>query len=131
MTVNHGVLGSSPRGGANEATYEIKLVSGFFVCAQFAHKILGYSLHRQLSTKGRYAAGLLFRIISCSSVICLNLRFNLDLNFKPLNMKRLLFVLLAILFTEFTFGQTATNFTANDCAGNPHNLFNELDAGKV
>ena len=37
MTVNHGVLGSSPRGGASKkATYEIKLVSGFFVCIPFA-----------------------------------------------------------------------------------------------
>ena len=27
--------------------------------------------------------------------------------------------------------QTATNFIANDCSGNPHNLFYELDSGKV
>lgn len=26
---------------------------------------------------------------------------------------------------------TATNFTANDCAGNPHDLFTELDTGSV
>ena len=26
---------------------------------------------------------------------------------------------------------TATNFTCNDCAGNPHDLFTELNAGKV
>jgi hypothetical protein len=36
-------------------------------------------------------------------------------------------ILLAIAGTS----QTATNFTCNDCAGNPHDLFTELDAGKV
>jgi len=29
------------------------------------------------------------------------------------------------------FSQTATNFTCNDCSGGSHDLFTELDAGKV
>ncbi len=36
-----------------------------------------------------------------------------------------------LLFTGITFSQTATNFTANDCSGNSHDLFSELDAGNV
>ncbi|MBK0402170.1 T9SS type A sorting domain-containing protein [Adhaeribacter sp. BT258] len=46
-------------------------------------------------------------------------------------MKRHLLVLFALFLTKFAFAQTATNFTANDCAGNSHTLFNELDGGKV
>jgi hypothetical protein len=30
-----------------------------------------------------------------------------------------------------SFAQTATDFTVNDCSGNSHNLFSELNAGKV
>lgn len=37
----------------------------------------------------------------------------LSINFYPLN------------------AQTAVNFNCNDCAGNPHDLFTELDAGKI
>jgi len=36
-----------------------------------------------------------------------------------------------LLLASISFSQTATNFTANDCAGNSHTLFNELDAGKI
>lgn len=43
--------------------------------------------------------------------------------------------LLSLLFAMFTcvasFAQTATDFTANDCNGTSHNLFSELNAGKV
>ncbi len=36
-----------------------------------------------------------------------------------------------LILTGITFSQTATNFTANDCAGNSHNLFSKLDLGEV
>lgn len=43
-------------------------------------------------------------------------------------MKKLLFPL---LLNSLLYGQTAVNFNVNDCSGNNHILFNELDAGKV
>lgn len=44
--------------------------------------------------------------------------------------KALLCLLMAPCF--WAFGQTtATDWTANDCSGNSHNLFTELDQGKV
>jgi len=43
-------------------------------------------------------------------------------------MKKLL---LPLLFNSLLYGQTAVNFNVNDCSGNNHILFNELDAGKV
>ena len=47
-------------------------------------------------------------------------------------MKRTLLTAIAGLFAICSFAQTtATDFTANDCAGNSHTLFTELDAGKV
>lgn len=46
-------------------------------------------------------------------------------------MKKKLLLLLTGLITQFGFTQTATDFTSSDCAGNSHNLFTELDAGKV
>ncbi len=48
-------------------------------------------------------------------------------------MKKIFTVLFSILLlAKISFAQTtATNFTATDCAGNPHTLFTELDAGKV
>ena len=47
-------------------------------------------------------------------------------------MKKILLSATAGLFTILGFGQTtATDFTANDCSGNSHTLFTELDAGKV
>lgn len=46
-------------------------------------------------------------------------------------MKRSLILFFALLLTRIASAQTATDFTANDCNGNPHNLFNELNAGKV
>ncbi len=45
--------------------------------------------------------------------------------------KYTLFCLLLTIKTLSCFSQTAVDFTANDCAGNPHHLFAELDAGKV
>jgi hypothetical protein len=41
------------------------------------------------------------------------------------------FLLLFIAFASTGFSQTATNFTVNDCNGINHDLFTELDAGKV
>lgn len=47
-------------------------------------------------------------------------------------MKKLYISILTILCSSISFAQTtATDFTANDCAGTPHNLFSELDAGKI
>lgn len=46
-------------------------------------------------------------------------------------MKKTILTTLAGLTLSFGFAQTATNWTVNDCAGNPHTLFTELDAGKV
>lgn len=45
-------------------------------------------------------------------------------------MKKTLLLFTAISFLSIN-AQTATNFTSNDCAGNPHTLFNDLDNGKV
>jgi hypothetical protein len=36
-----------------------------------------------------------------------------------------------MIFGISSFGQTATNFTCTDCNGGSHDLFTELDAGKV
>lgn len=45
-------------------------------------------------------------------------------------MKKL--ILVALCFVQsFAFSQTATDFTANDCDGTSHNLFSELNSGKV
>jgi len=46
-------------------------------------------------------------------------------------MKILLTLGFSALLTFTAFGQTATNFNCNDCAGINHDLFSELDAGKV
>jgi hypothetical protein len=48
-------------------------------------------------------------------------------------MKKILFFIsLAVFVSKFCFAQTnATNFNCNDCASNNHDLFSELDAGKV
>jgi hypothetical protein len=46
-------------------------------------------------------------------------------------MKKYLLLLMALGCFTFGSGQTATNFACNDCAGMPHNLFNELDSGQV
>lgn len=46
--------------------------------------------------------------------------------------KQILFVLTFVLTTLFSYAQTtATNFTVNDCAGTSHDLFSELDEGKI
>ena len=46
-------------------------------------------------------------------------------------MKSFIVYFLLILNSSVVFSQTATDFTANDCNGNSHNLFSELNAGKV
>lgn len=50
---------------------------------------------------------------------------------KFLSMKNLLFIALTFLLLQAGYTQTATNFTCNDCSGVNHDLFTELDAGKV
>lgn len=46
-------------------------------------------------------------------------------------MKKTLQFMFYILFACNGFSQTATNFISNDCSGLSHNLFSELDEGKV
>ena len=47
-------------------------------------------------------------------------------------MKRTyLLIASTLLLTSIAFSQTATDFTADDCSGNSHTLFTELEAGKV
>ncbi|MDI1356004.1 MAG: T9SS type A sorting domain-containing protein [bacterium] len=47
-------------------------------------------------------------------------------------MKKIVAVGMAFIFGLFSLNsQTAVNFNANDCAGNNHDLFTELDAGKI
>lgn len=46
-------------------------------------------------------------------------------------MKKIVLVFLVALFSYVANGQTATNFTCNDCTGVSHTLFDELDAGNV
>jgi hypothetical protein len=48
-----------------------------------------------------------------------------------MNIKSLQLFLILFLGTVQLQAQTATNFTCNDCSGVSHNLFNELDSGKV
>jgi hypothetical protein len=46
-------------------------------------------------------------------------------------MKARLLLFFLVVITAGCFSQTATNFTVKDCAGNMHDLFSELDSGKV
>lgn len=47
-------------------------------------------------------------------------------------MKKLILSICSLLFlAPLMTAQTAVNFNCNDCAGNNHDLFTELDAGKV
>ncbi|MEW6467982.1 MAG: T9SS type A sorting domain-containing protein [Bacteroidota bacterium] len=46
-------------------------------------------------------------------------------------MKKILLLLCTVAAAGHFSAQTATNWTVNDCTGNPHTLFSELDAGKV
>lgn len=46
-------------------------------------------------------------------------------------MKRIFLFVIACMFASLSQAQTAVNFIADDCSGNPHNLFSELDSGKV
>ena len=44
----------------------------------------------------------------------------------------LFFLFLGLSLLQFSYAQTtATDFNVNDCDGNPHHLFSELDNGKV
>jgi hypothetical protein len=45
-------------------------------------------------------------------------------------MKKVLYLFLLVVSIK-TFGQTAVNFNANDCSGVNHDLFTELNSGKV
>lgn len=46
-------------------------------------------------------------------------------------MKKLILLFLSVWFLGFGYSQTAVNWSVNDCDGNAHSLYNELDAGKV
>jgi len=46
-------------------------------------------------------------------------------------MKTSLFILVTFLAINFANAQYATNFNCADCAGTSHDLFTELDAGKI
>lgn len=46
-------------------------------------------------------------------------------------MKNLIIALILVCSSPYVIAQTATNFTCNDCSGVSHDLFTELDAGKV
>ena len=46
-------------------------------------------------------------------------------------MKKNLLTLILVTVTSISMAQIATDFTANDCSGSSHNLFTELNAGKV
>jgi hypothetical protein len=49
-----------------------------------------------------------------------------------MNMKKYLLLILFLTSITLAIGQTtATDFTVNDCSGNSHHLFAELNAGKV
>jgi len=48
-----------------------------------------------------------------------------------MDMKKIILVLVLSISTLVSTAQTATNFTCNDCSGVSHDLFTELDAGKV
>jgi len=46
-------------------------------------------------------------------------------------MKKLLFFITSCAFSFFSIGQTASNFNTTDCASINHDLFTELNSGKV
>jgi hypothetical protein len=48
-----------------------------------------------------------------------------------MNMKKIILSVTAGLISAFSVAQTATNFNCTDCAAANHDLFTELDAGKV
>jgi hypothetical protein len=48
-----------------------------------------------------------------------------------MNMKRYILSISLLISAMVGMAQTATDFTANDCVGNSHHLFAELDAGKI
>ncbi len=46
-------------------------------------------------------------------------------------MKKILLTIPMLFFITIALGQTATDFTANDCNSNSHQLFSELNSGKI
>jgi len=46
-------------------------------------------------------------------------------------IKKVLILIMGTLMLNIGFAQTAVNFNCNDCSGVNHDLFSELDAGKV
>src|SRR4051812_44992003 len=46
-------------------------------------------------------------------------------------MKKILLLISVNVMALCSLGQTATNFNANDCNGNNHDLFSELNSGKI
>ncbi len=46
-------------------------------------------------------------------------------------MKLFIFTILGILLPVYVFAQQAQNFQSNDCSGEYHDFFKELDSGKV
>lgn len=46
-------------------------------------------------------------------------------------MKKVILSLIAGLISTFGFAQTATNFNCNDCSSTNHDLFTELNSGKI
>ncbi len=46
-------------------------------------------------------------------------------------MKKLILLISMVATSAIAYAQTATNFTCNDCSGVSHDLFTELDAGKI
>ena len=46
-------------------------------------------------------------------------------------MKNIITGIMFCFFASFAIAQTATDFTANDCNGNSHHFFSELDSGKI
>ena len=45
--------------------------------------------------------------------------------------KTLLSICFGLLLSGWSFAQISPDFTANDCSGNSHNLYSELNSGKV
>jgi hypothetical protein len=70
-------------------------------------------------------------MFSCKPVIWKKLILSQNVKLIINIMKTSLIIFLTILASYGAFSQTATNFICNDCDGVSHNLFEELDEGKV
>ena len=46
-------------------------------------------------------------------------------------MKKISLLFLSLIGSVIAFAQTAPNYIGNDCSGAPHDLYTEMDAGKV